>query len=138
MSSLCSIELKNELSEIARLGSFIEKVGEDNNLPPDTILALLLASDELVTNVIMYGCTDAREHQIVVSLECTESSVHLIIADDGIQFDPLAAPDADTSLPLEEKKIGGLGIHLVKKMMNEVAYRYQDNKNIMSMKKYFT
>lgn len=137
MHSTCSIELRNQITEITRLGSFIEKIGFDYQIPAKTVHALLLASDELVTNTISYGYDDALEHRITIDLDLSDAAVTMTITDDGRKFDPLSAPEADTSIPLEEKKIGGLGIHLVKAMMDEINYKYENNRNSISMIKNF-
>ncbi len=133
-----SIELKNVLPEISRLGTFIETMGTENTLPAKTIHALLLSSDELVTNIISYGYADSMEHRITVAFVLSESAVNMTIADDGCEFNPLAVQEADTSAPLEEKPIGGLGIHLVKSMVDEITYRYDNNRNIVTVLKNFS
>ena len=95
-----------------------------------------IAIDELFSNIAHYAYTpDTGE--ATVRVEVTESPLAVIITfiDHGVPYDPLAKEDPDTTLSAEERQIGGLGIYMVKKSMDEIAYRYQDGQNILMIKK---
>lgn len=126
---------KNNIPEISRLGDVLEEFGGNNNLPPSLTNSVNLALDELITNTISYGYADKAEHEIKLYLKVDDNMFIASLEDDGKPFNPLERPEVDTSLSLEEKSIGGLGIHLVKKLMDEVDYKYINNKNVLTIKK---
>jgi anti-sigma regulatory factor (Ser/Thr protein kinase) len=97
---------------------------------------LNLALEEILTNIISYGYTDNREHEIRVSLSVQPGEVTAEVEDDGRPFNPLEAPEPDTAKSLEEKMIGGLGIHLVRKLTDGLEYQRQEEKNRLVMKKH--
>ena len=130
-----SILFKNQLSEIARLGQVVKTFVALHALPSKLAFELNVALEEILTNVISYGYADSGEHDIVLRLSCTGEEVTTEVEDDGRPFNPLAAPPPDISKPLEERPVGGLGIHLVRKFMDSVEYRRQQGKNLLVMTK---
>ena len=102
---------------------------------PDMQYFANLAIEELVTNCIKYGFDDNEDHLIEVRLSVSASSIAVIVMDDGRPFNPLVVPDPDTSLPLEERPIGGLGIHLLRRMSDEIEYVREGNKNRVTLRK---
>jgi len=135
MNNSLTILIRNEISEISRILDLIERFGEENNISPGIINSLNLSLDEIITNTISYGYKDSESHTICVALELKNNVINVKIEDDGIAFNPLEVPEADITKPLEEKSIGGLGVHLVKNLMDSVAYRRIENKNIFIMNK---
>jgi anti-sigma regulatory factor (Ser/Thr protein kinase) len=135
MNNSLTVELRNNISEVSRVGDILEEYGWENNLPPDAVNALALALDEIVTNIISYGYDDNEEHSITVKIFIKENFLNAIVKDDARPFNPLEMPEVNTDMPVEERRIGGLGIHLVKKMMDSVDYEYCSGKNIFKMKK---
>jgi sigma-B regulation protein RsbU (phosphoserine phosphatase) len=127
--------LRNRLSELSRLGEAIEQFAGRHGLPQQAVYAVNLALDELVTNIISYGYADAAEHQIVLWLSFRNGQLRAEIEDDGKPFNPLEAPKPDLSKPLDERPIGGLGIHLLTTMMDGVEYRRQEGKNRLILTK---
>jgi serine/threonine-protein kinase RsbW len=93
-----------------------------------------LVLEEIVTNVILYGCEDGLEHEISVRLSWEDPYIKLEVEDDGRPFNPLEAPPPDTGKPLAERQVGGLGIHLVREMMDELEYRRENDKNLLTLK----
>ncbi|MBI4651633.1 ATP-binding protein [Candidatus Desantisbacteria bacterium] len=91
-----------------------------------------LASEEVLINIINYAYPD-KPGDIEISYEIENGQIIIEISDSGLPFDPLKKPDPDITLSLEERDIGGLGIFLTKKIMNEVIYRRENNKNILTM-----
>ena len=91
--------------------------------------------DELLTNTISYGYDDDEEHRIDLSLRLEGGTLVVEIADDGRAFDPLQAPEPDLGASLEERAVGGLGIYLVRKTMDGVAYRREGGRNVVTLTK---
>jgi len=135
MSEKIAFELKNNLSEIERLSQIVTEFGGLNNLSPKVLFAVNLALEEILTNIISYGYEDNNEHVIVIRLSLKDEELVAEVEDDGRPFNPLEVPKPDISRPLEDRKIGGLGIHLVRNLMDGLEYRRYGGKNISVMKK---
>jgi sigma-B regulation protein RsbU (phosphoserine phosphatase) len=132
-----TLDLLNQLGEFPRLVAWIEEQGRLFELPPALVSTLNLALEEWVVNVIQYGYEDDLEHRIVLRLWCDTAEVRVVIEDDGRPFDPTAQAEADTSLPVAERPIGGLGIHFIRKTMDRFSYRREDGHNIVTLTKAF-
>ncbi len=130
-----SLTLKNDLVEIERLSQSLEAFGRSQQLPEELLYAVNLALDEILTNVISYGYADEAEHEITVGLGIQAGELIAEVADDALPFNPLAAPPADVNSPLEERAVGGLGIHLARTLMDTMEYRREGDKNILILKK---
>ena len=130
-----SIVLANEISEISRLNGFIEDIGEEFSLTPDVVFNLNLVLEEAVVNIINYAYPKEEHQSIYLSARLHESSIVLILTDTGKEFDPTMAPEADVTLSADEREIGGLGIFLIRQIMNEVRYERIDGKNILTLEK---
>lgn len=130
------LELKNAQSETERLCRCVEDFATSTGLDKKTAFRITLALEELFTNIVSYGFQDGLEHTIGITLEKENRALVFRIEDDGVPFDPMNAEAPDVKCPLEESKVGGLGIHLVKKMMDEIVYERRDDKNIITMKKF--
>ena len=130
-----SIILANEISEISRLNDFIENIGNEFNLTPDVVFNLTLVLEEAVVNVINYAYPKEDHEKIYLSARLHEGSIILVLTDTGKEFDPTMAPDADVTLSAEDRQIGGLGIFLIRQIMNEVKYERIDGKNILTLEK---
>lgn len=127
--------LRNDLAELRRLGGWLEEFSTQAGFPPAFRSALDHALVEWVTNVISYAYADAGEHWITIRLEGEAGRARMEVADDGREFNPLERPPVDTSLPLEARPIGGLGIHMIRQMMDAVEYRRENGRNILTMTK---
>src|SRR6185295_7891269 len=95
---------------------------------------LKVALDEILTNVISYAYADGGEHSIITRFALEQGELTVEVEDGGRPFNPLNAPEADTKQSLEERPIGGLGIHLVRKLIDELQYRRQNDRNILTMR----
>jgi len=125
---------RNDLAELARLATDVAAFGEQNGLDAELAHAFNLCLDELFTNIVSYGYTDELPHEIILELTATPGEVTAAIRDDGRPFDPLTeAPVPDLDAPVEERPIGGLGVHFVKTLMTRVAYRREDGWNMLEM-----
>lgn len=128
-----SLKITPSLDQLERITAVVEDLGERDDWPPDLIFKVNLVLDELWVNVVHYsGATG----EVEVSLDTDADEVRLEIADDGRPFDPLSeAVEPDLDAALEERPIGGLGIFLVREMMDELHYRREDGKNRLAMVK---
>ena len=135
IGNLSVIEIKNDINEISKVINLIEEKGEELALNFAAINAVSLSVDELLTNVISYGYKDDSMHTIVIELYSENDYFCIKIIDDGVAFNPLAKKEVDTDTTIEEKEIGGLGIHLVKSMIDLLEYERLDNKNVLILKK---
>ena len=127
--------LKNEISEINKLAAFIENLGEELGLSPDMVFSLNLVLEEAVSNVILYAYSKEEQQEIVLTADKSDKNLTFVLTDAGKEFDPTQVPDADVTLSAEERQIGGLGIFLVRQIMNEVKYQRVDGKNVLTLVK---
>ena len=130
-----SIILANELSEISRLNDFIEDIGNKFNLTPDVVFNLNLVLEEAVVNVINYAYPKEDHESIYLSAKMQDGTIIFVLSDSGKEFDPTMAPEADVTLSAEDRQIGGLGIFLIRQIMNEVKYERIDGKNVLTLEK---
>lgn len=135
MTTTVSTILKNQLSEVTKLYEKIEEFGHAQHISEGVLASMNLALEEILTNIISYGYTDTKEHEISLRLTIEEDNLIAEIEDDAAPFNPLNAPEPDITLPIEERPIGGLGIHLTKKMMDEITYAQREGKNILRLRK---
>jgi phosphoserine phosphatase RsbU/P len=135
MTGHVEIKLSNKLSELDRFAQALTEFGRRQGLAAKVMHDLNLALEEILTNIISYGYTDNREHEIRIRLSAQPGEVSVEIEDDGRPFNPLEAPEPDIIKPVDERSIGGLGIHLVRKLMDGLEYRRQGDRNFLTMKK---
>ena len=123
-------------ADMKNLPLFIEKIGgcvEKMNFEHSAVMQIELAFEEVIVNIINYAYPDVEDGSIEVSCIQKDGCMVIEITDSGIPFDITAAGDPDTDAPVEKRKIGGLGILFVKKMMDEVRYRRDGDKNIVTL-----
>jgi len=130
-----ALELPNRLSELDSLHRFFERLGREAGWSDRFGMNLTLACEELLTNTISYGYPQGGDHSIRVKVACTDRAVEVVLEDEGIPFDPLAAQAPDLELGLEDRPIGGLGIHFVKRLMDEIAYERTASGNRLTLVK---
>jgi anti-sigma regulatory factor (Ser/Thr protein kinase) len=130
-----SVVLVNRRKEIERLGRFMERFGEQNRLPADEVLDTNLVLDEIIINIIAHGYDDDHEHQIHVSLALDAGLLTIQIEDDGRPFNLLEAPPPNLDLPIEERPIGGLGIHIVRSLTETIEHRLENGWNVLTLKR---
>ena len=127
--------LTNEIAEINKLALFIEELGEELNLAPDLVFNLNLVLEEAVSNVILYAYPKEEHQEISLSAQKKDNSIIFVLTDSGKEFDPTLAPDADITLSAEERQIGGLGIFLIRQIMNTVEYQRINGQNVLTLAK---
>jgi len=129
MATELSIQLSNNRPEIRNLRNRFDIFAKDNKIPKKAIHDVQLALDEIVTNTIEYGYEDDDKHLIDIKFTFNKKSLKITIIDDANPYNILDKENPDTSLSLEDKPIGGLGIYLVKHLMTNIDYDYRDGKN---------
>ena len=133
-----SLSLKNDLAELVRISDAIDAFAEQNAVSMKDTFGLQLSVEELFTNIVSYGFEDSEEHEICIEFELDADSraLRIAIVDDGRHFDPTrdsAQPSLDSDL--EDRPIGGLGIHLVREFADEMEYDLRDGRNHLTLKK---
>ncbi len=129
--SLC---IASDLSELDRLHDAVAELGEVGDWPPDLVYQVDLVLEELIVNTMNYGYDDDASHEIEITLISDEDVFTVEIIDDGHAFNPLDdAPEPDLDSGIEDRPIGGLGIHLMRVMMDDVHYRREENKNHLTL-----
>jgi serine/threonine-protein kinase RsbW len=126
------IRIANDISEIARVADLVDSFGAGNQLPNEVVFALNVSLDEILNNIISYGYEDAGPHEILVRIELRSGIVDVVVEDDGKPFDPLLAPAPDLNAKL---RLGGVGLHFVRNLMDGLEYARRDGINRLRMKK---
>ena len=131
-----SITLPATVENIGKITAFVEGRMEEKDCPLKQIMQISMAVDEVMANVAMYAYAPGTgDVTVAVDFDDGSRTVSITFIDRGVAFDPLAKEDPDVTLPAEQRKIGGLGIFLVKKTMDDVAYRREGDKNVLCIKK---
>jgi serine phosphatase RsbU (regulator of sigma subunit)/anti-sigma regulatory factor (Ser/Thr protein kinase) len=133
--ALLEITLANRPAELQRLASEVERFAQNHRIPERDVQALSLALDEVVTNTISHGYDDQEAHEIRVGVTLANGRLSAEVEDDGRPFNPLTAPPPDLTSDVDERPVGGLGIHLVRSLMEQVDYRRESGKNHLIMSK---
>jgi len=129
---------KNDISEIERLHEYFVNIGREEHIDEETLMGINLAVEEAVVNVINYAYPEHTEGAVVIDCQKDASgkSIVFMIKDRGREFDPTKVEEADTTLSAEERNIGGLGIHLVRNIMDSMSYeRTPDGYNVLTLEK---
>ncbi len=131
---IVSLDLESKTSEVTRLSEWVEALCEEHGVAMGKTMQINLAIEEAAVNVINYAYPDNEVNNFRIEFEMGPDRISIWrLIDSGKQFDPTAQAEVDTSLSVEERPIGGLGIHLVKQIMDEVSYERLDGKNILTM-----
>ena len=135
MAERNSLELSipADIAELARVQQGTEKFAADSNMPAGAAQKMNIVLDELLNNTISYGFEDAEGHEIQLAIESNEDHVTLRISDDGIPFNPFTLSNPDTSLSIEERDIGGLGVMLVKELTDSQVYQRLSDRNVITL-----
>lgn len=127
--------LSSKTGDLQAVRDMVSVLARERNLPQALVFDLYVVLDEVLSNLLKYGYDDAAAHEIQVSLSASDTAVGIAIEDDGREFDPFASPAPDPSLRLNQRPIGGLGLHFVHNLMDEVKYRREGNRNYMFLNK---
>ncbi len=137
MSGRLSLRLEAKLDALPRIDEAVGELAQSEDWAPDVEFQIKLALEELAINVVNYAYgADGGEGGIELDVVSDENSIVIELADRGRPFDPLTeAPEEDTESALEDRPIGGLGVHLVRTMMDEATYRRDGDRNLMTLVK---
>ena len=134
-NGLKTLTLPNDVQEVPQLATFVEEVCESHGVDMMTTMQMNLALEEAVVNVMSYAYPEGTKGYVDISALSENDCLTFVISDSGKPFDPTTKGEVDTTLPAEERSIGGLGIHLVKQLMDSIQYEYKDGHNVLTLKK---
>jgi serine/threonine-protein kinase RsbW len=129
------IKIKNQVDELGRVNQFVEEIGEELGLDMELLMNLNLVMEEMVSNVIFYAYPEGMTADIELLAESDGKELTFVLSDKGKEFDPTAKADANPDINPAERDIGGMGIYIVKNIMNDVSYQRLEGKNLLTMKK---
>ena len=129
------LKLKNQVGELERVNRFIEEIADELGLSIELRMDLNLVIEEMVSNVIFYAYPKDVEGEIELEAEYDGNELCFVLSDSGKEFDPTQKEDANPDINPTEREIGGMGIYIVKNIMNEVSYQRLEGKNLLTMKK---
>ena len=132
------IKLKNQVSELDLMAQFIEETGEELELDMELLMNLNLGLEEMVSNIIFYAYPQGTEGTIELATESDGKELTFFLSDQGREFDPTLKADPDLEINPAERAIGGMGIYIVKNIMDYVSYQRLEGKNLLTMKKGIT
>jgi len=129
------LRLRNQVAELQRVNEFVEEIGQELNLDMELQMNLNLVLEEMVSNVIFYAYPEDSDSEIELEAESDGKELTFLLSDSGKEFDPTLKEDADPTVNPVDRQIGGMGIYIVKNIMNEVTYQRLEGKNLLTMKK---
>lgn len=128
------IVIGNSIADMAKVADLVDRFGAEHTIPQRAVINMNVCLDELLNNTISYGYTDQNAHDITVELSLAgDKSLSAEISDDAVPFDPREAPP-----PSFEGAIGGLGVHFVRTLMDEITYARVGNRNVVKITKRLT
>ena len=130
------LELTNDVQQVPLLNTFVDAMCDEAGTTPALTMQLNLAIEEAVVNVMNYAYPKGTKGGILVTARLSDDTLTFVISDKGIPFNPTLQKPADTTLSAEERRIGGLGIHLVRQLMDTVSYERRDDMNILTLSKF--
>ena len=132
-----SITLTNDIEQVPQLADFVDMVCEEVGFDPTMTIQMNLAIEEAVVNVMTYAYPTGTIGNVNIEAQANDERLKFIITDSGIPFDPTTKSEVDTTLSAEKRPIGGLGIHLVRQLMDSINYERVDGKNVLTLRKKF-
>lgn len=129
------LTVNNKIEELTRVERFLEELAHEWNLSEQLVLSLNLVIEEALTNTILYGFHDEESHVIEILFNLNAGLISITISDDADEYDPTQKSDPDILLSAEERPVGGLGIYLIRKIMDSVQYKRINNINNLILTK---
>ena len=127
--------IRNQVEDLQRVTHFVEEIGEELKLSMELQMNLNLVMEEMVSNIIFYAFPKGTDATIELMAESDGTELTFVLSDQGREFDPTLKEDLDTDVNPAERELGGMGIFIVKNIMNKVTYQRLDGKNLLTMKK---
>ena len=129
------ITIKNEVNELENVARFVEEIGEELGLGMELQMNLNLVMEEMVSNIIFYAYPEGTQASIDLMAESDGKELTFVLSDQGREFDPTVMDEADVDTNPADRELGGMGIFIVKNIMNQVTYQRLEGKNLLTMKK---
>ena len=129
------LRIKNQISELEKVAQFVEEIGEELGLSMELQMNLNLVMEEMVTNVIFYAYPEGVIADIELLAKSDGKELTFVLSDQGKEFDPTAKEDTDLDVNPADRELGGMGIFIVKNIMNKVTYQRLEGKNLLTMTK---
>ena len=131
------LTLPNDVQEVPQLNAFVDEVCETAGLDMSTTMKINLAIEEAVVHVMNYAYPNGKG-DVDIDAQINDEHLKFVISDSGTPFDPTVKAEVDTTLSAEQRSIGGLGIHLIRQIMDTINYERVDNKNLLTLSKIIT
>lgn len=136
MEARLNTRVRGSLGGIKAAAGDLERFSAENHLDASAVWPFQVSLDEMLSNTVRCGYGDAPgEHEIEVRFHLSDGLLEVVLIDDGAPFNPLEAKEPDTTQPLEERAGGGLGIFLVRRLMDEVRYERLEGRNVLTLRK---
>ena len=133
--STVEVRIRNRVGDLLEVTRIVDEMAASHRLSHNVAADMNVALDEVLTNIITHGYADDGLHEITVRLTLDKDVLEAEIEDDGAPFDPLTIPPPDVRAPLRARQVGGLGIHLVRSLMSDVAYSLVGNRNRLRLRR---
>ena len=133
MPPAATISVVGRTDNLPVVMQFVQDYWLTAGLPPDSLFAFELVLEEVFMNIAMHGSTPIRSPNVDIQVELAKGKVTLTVSDDGPAFNPLSVPPPDLEAPIEVRSVGGLGIHLLRQMMESVDYERSGRRNKLQM-----
>lgn len=130
------VTFANKISELDKLRDALENLCSRWDIPPAICMSVNLALEEAFTNIVNYAFDDQNPHEISMEFSHADNQLKVVITDDGKPYDPTLQKAPDISLPAADRPIGGLGVFLIRKIMDEISYKRTSNQNKLYLSKH--
>jgi serine/threonine-protein kinase RsbW len=131
------LDIKNDISEVERANDILRALWVERALPEDFEVPVTMCLEEVLSNVIRHGCRPGQDCSVQVRYNILPGGIEIEVSDAAKAFDPLSLPPPDLTVPLEQRRAGGLGVFLVRQMMDEVHYEHRNGRNHFVFRKYW-
>ena len=129
------LHVHNSLLEVERATAALREFWQERNLPEDLEVPVVMCLEEVLSNVLRHGCDPDETYDIRVRVELLDAGIEVEVSDDARPFDPLSVPPPNLNVSLEERKAGGMGVFLVRNLMDEVRYEHKLGRNHLRFRK---
>jgi anti-sigma regulatory factor (Ser/Thr protein kinase) len=129
------LTVKNRIEDLLRVNSIFESFATQHDIGGKLRYHLLVSIEEILTNIIKYGFDEQGVHPIHITFRYDSGTIEMEFEDRGREFNPLEVSEPDLDTPIEDRQLGGLGIHLVKNMVDVARYRREGDRNILLLRK---